>query len=345
MKKILLSLAFLLLFTNLSAEEADTETPAETPAPAPAVTTRLPRSRVNVIIDMEAIFVRQEFLLTFIVEFGEPEEVHIIPPILHDALTIEKIVITPREIEQRPGTRPRPRGAEPEYQTIVEITMISTQIGQMTLEPFLIETPDGIITTNSMILHVRPSERAQVQPTLRFIWEGAPRQAAVGDRVTITLRYRTLPAEGDGIQTPPPSFFMPTVPRGVLLSNAQISAQERQNGVVLKVTLIPLEAGTFSLPARVLTQGNIRFEIPALNVQLTPDSQKIDSTGELEDTSDTEETSQSQQTFVTPVFTPEEAKSEKSFTLSLPIIIIIIILALLLLGLLFFLITRRLSKQ
>jgi hypothetical protein len=273
MKKFLITVILIpLLFSQIFAEETSTEenTAAATPAPPPVVTAPLTRSRVSAIIDMEAVVVRQPFSLTFIIDYGEPENVDVIPPILHEALSIERILITPREVEQRPGTRPRPPGAEPEFQTIIEFTLISTISGQITLDPFTIITPNGVVTTNSMILSIRTADRAVVRPTQRFIWDGAPRQVTTGERITFSLRYRTMPADGSELQPPSPAFFMPQVPRGVILSQASISRQERESGIVLKLTLIPLESGTFNLPARNLLHDNVRYEIPSLSIQILP---------------------------------------------------------------------------
>jgi len=49
----------------------------------------------------------------------------------------------------------------------------------------------------------------------------------------------------------------------------QITAEERESGIALKFTFIPLKPGDFRLPGRSVQYENIRFEIPALNVRIT----------------------------------------------------------------------------
>ena len=229
--------------------------------------TIITRSRVNVIIDIESIFVNKPFLITFIIDYPEPEEITVIPPLLPETLFVDKILIMPREVEQRPGTRPRPRGAEPEIQTIVEFTFISRTTGLIPLAGFSIISPENSIETAPIILNVRTEDRGQIIPTYRLTWTGAPRQTTAGERVTLTLGFQNISAAAD-LKPPPPSFFMPVVPRGVILSQSRLLQQEIENGIVLKLTLIPLEAGNFSLPARTIQHENVRFSIPSLQIQV-----------------------------------------------------------------------------
>jgi hypothetical protein len=57
-----------------------------------------------------------------------------------------------------------------------------------------------------------------------------------------------------------------------------LSAQERKNGIAAKMTVIPLEAGDIRFDARFLQYENINFNIPALQINVTPqNASKINS--------------------------------------------------------------------
>jgi len=104
--------------------------------------------------------------------------------------------------------------------------------------------------------------------TPRLYWEGASRariaqQVKTGERITLVLR-----AAGWKDQSPPSSFFMPEVPRDVILAAAPVSAEERFNGILIKFTLIAIKEGEFILPARTLQHENIIFNIPELKIKI-----------------------------------------------------------------------------
>jgi len=98
--------------------------------------------------------------------------------------------------------------------------------------------------------------------THTLYWERSALFIQPGERLTLTLRCNNWNAS-----QPQPAFFLPEVPRGVILSSVPLSAGDRENGIILKLMLIPLTAEEFILPARVLQFNNIRFEIPSLVIR------------------------------------------------------------------------------
>ena len=111
-------------------------------------------------------------------------------------------------------------------------------------------------------------EQEQKFITPRLYWEGASRartaqQIKTGERVTLVLR-----AAGWSSPAPTSAFFMPEVPRDVILASAPVSADERFNGILIKLTLIPLKEGVFNLPARTLQHEKTLFEIPNLTIRI-----------------------------------------------------------------------------
>jgi len=200
------------------------------------------------------------FTMTFIVDYPNPDNVSVITPQLPAAISLDRIVIYPQTHNDGRAF------------TIVEYRMIiSAALNQsfrhVTFESFMIHTPAGITETGSFILNINIPGTEQRVITQQLIWENVPNQITTGERITLILRTQTG-TENSRTNLPQPSFFMPQVPPGVILSPSNISASERTAGLVLKLTLIPLSPGSFNLPARSLLHENTRYEIPALNIRI-----------------------------------------------------------------------------
>jgi len=193
--------------------------------------------------------------ISLIIDYPVPEEVTVIAPPFANSLTLDRIVKTPRVT----GTQ---------VLTVVEYRFIPTRSGRVVLESFTVVCPLGVKETGSFVLNIRTEGDEPIILTPRLVWEGAPRQIAVGDRITLVLR-----ASGWNSRRPPPEFFMPPVPQGVILALLPLSEQERAGGIAVKLTLIPLNSGDFRLTARTLrhesADENVVFSIPALNIQIT----------------------------------------------------------------------------
>ncbi|MCL2801775.1 MAG: hypothetical protein FWD28_08470 [Treponema sp.] len=106
--------------------------------------------------------------------------------------------------------------------------------------------------------------------TLSTFWQsslqpGAP--VSIGQRIILTLNSSW------NNQQPPASFFMPEVPQGLILSMQPITEEDRENGILIKLLLIPLSAGEIILPSRTLThrgtvQSNTLFAVPAFSLRV-----------------------------------------------------------------------------
>ncbi|MCL2210386.1 MAG: hypothetical protein FWB95_00505 [Treponema sp.] len=108
------------------------------------------------------------------------------------------------------------------------------------------------------VLHAPPEKRIV---THALVWEASP-EMTLKNRQILTLRANT-PID----RLPPPSFFMPKIPQNAILAPAPVTTREKSLGVVLKLTFIPLCAGSFILPEYTLSQDeNTRFQIPALQI-------------------------------------------------------------------------------
>jgi len=191
--------------------------------------------------------------LTLFVKHSVPDEVTVVTPQFAPSLSLDRIVKTPGVVEAQ-------------VQTVIEYRFIPNSAGRFLLEPFTVITPNGSVETDPLVLEIRRSG-AELRPSPLFppiVWEGLPRQMAAGERAILSLRIygwsSLLPQE----------LFMPEVPPGVILTLSPLSAEERANGLAVRFSLIPLEAGDIHFPARTLQYENAVFEIPALNIHVTP---------------------------------------------------------------------------
>ena len=187
---------------------------------------------------------------TLLVEHGEPDEVTVIAPPFTGALSFDRLVKNPRTSDAK-------------VQTAIEYRFIPNRPGLFMLESFTVITPEGRRGTVPLVLDIRRSGAESRPITPRVNWEGAPRQMAAGERAALVLRV-----SGWENVRPPQEFFMPEVPPGAILASEPLTAQERESGLAIKLTLIPLE-GDFRLPPRVLYHENAVFEIPALNIRVS----------------------------------------------------------------------------
>ena len=214
--------------------------------------------KVTVTINPYDLTIGNPFTLSLLVDYPVPEDISVVMPPFAGSFILDRYVRSPRISTS--GVR----------QTLFEFRLIPNETGIIEIESISVITPNGIIQTEPVIFNIRGGQEGRVS-SLRFVWE-APPQISAGDRVTLFLRVN---ASGPANSLPHPSFFMPEVPRNVILSNSSISEQDKERGVVLKLTLIPLSAGNFFLPARTLQQENAqqrqqtRFEIPSLNIRIT----------------------------------------------------------------------------
>ena len=267
MKQFCITLSlFLLIFHTAFSQETENADEPEKPK-------RLSGSKIRVIIAQDTLTVGSPFTLTILVDYPEPEDVSVIAPPFPETISMEKYLRAPRVTGN-----PTPAEIEKAKQqgqnlihTSVEFTLIPRAAGRIELSSFSVITPEGAAETGAIILNTQYQERGQVIQSVRLSWEGAPAQITAGDRVTFVLRTNP-PAPVSALSLTgslPHSFFMPEVPRGVILSQVRISQEEKESGVALKLTLIPLSEGNFNLPSRNLQYDNIRFAVPALNIRIT----------------------------------------------------------------------------
>ena len=230
-------IVLLIIAAAASAEES----------PMVSVTINPGRPTATLAVDTD-----RQFTMTFIIDYPTPDDVLIIEPSFPVSLSIDRIAKFTRIYNAQ-------------VRTVIEYSFVANNFGLISLGLFTVHTPAGTTEAGPFFFQISAPEPQQRIMTARLSWEGIPNQIAAGDRVTFTLRA----SEWSSPQ-PPPAFFLPEAPQGVILSLQPVTAAERQSGIVMRLLLIPLAPGDFRLPARVLQFENTRFEIPALNIRVTP---------------------------------------------------------------------------
>jgi len=235
-KNILALLIIIFIFSGIGAQED---------GPAVSVTINPARPAAPPVVDTD-----NHFTFTLVINHPFLEEVTVTEPIFPLSITLNQLIKHPRS---------SPEGV----QTVVEYRFTSADSGRVTLNAFIVETPEGITEAGPFHLNIRNPNPVQTIITPRLFWDSPPNQVTAGERITLTLRA----ADWNSPQ-PPPAFFMPEVPQGVILSAQRLSAEGREGGIVLQLTLIPLAPGDFSLPARTLEHENTRFNMPAMRIRV-----------------------------------------------------------------------------
>jgi len=200
-----------------------------------------------------------------------PDEVTVITPAFAPSLFLDRIVKITGIVNAQ-------------IQTIIEYRFVPEAPGRFFIEPFTIITPHGRTSTERYILDVRSLNNESGTLTPRIAWQNAPRQMAAGERTEITLRIT-----GWDSRRLTPDFFKPEIPRGAIFIPSQLSAGERDSGIVLKFTLIPLETGDLIFPPRTLQYENAVFQIPVLNIRVTSPTGSVFSAKPAELTQESEQ--------------------------------------------------------
>jgi len=209
---------------------------------------------VSVTVNPDVLLPGVPFNLTFLINHSDPDEVIITSPSFPREFILDRMIKHPHSAGLQ----------NTEIYTLAEYRIVTYSSGTFMLNSFQIQTPSGITETGAFNIIIRSPAPVQRYTTQSLRWEIRSLDAiAAGDRITLTLR-----ANNYNSQQPASSFFMPQVPQGVILSSQSVSQAERHEGIIMKLLFIPLSAGSFSLPARVLEYDTIRFEIPALHLNI-----------------------------------------------------------------------------
>lgn len=235
---------------------------------------------VEVITYPESPAVNSTWTLSLIVDYPFPDDVSVIEPQFNTKFFLERIIKYSKTL----GTK---------VQTVFEYSFTLSVSGIFRIEPFTVIYPGGITKTIPFNLNIRPVNEKREFPVLRLFWEMNTEQnlflpaadsykMTAGEHALLILRVNNLNSHSEP-DYPPQEFFMPSVPQGAILALLPLSTEERNEGIMLKLKLIPLK-GDFRLSAKTLQHENLIFEIPPLFIRVNESAEKAGVTEHIADT-------------------------------------------------------------
>ena len=244
--------------------------------------------------------------LTLLVAHGEPNEVEVLAPHFSDEIFLVQLTKGPRlrnsstgqtytsYPQQLPGEAPW-EPATFERWTAIEYRFTLSRPGVVSFNAFTVITPRWQAITDPFSLRVqRPTDTAETRH-YQVAWEQLPRGLQTGESAIFGLRVSRWNTTA---VLPEAHLFMPPVPQGCILESLPVSAEERYQGLALRLRVIALEAVPFVLERRLVSHNGSVFEIPALRIPVSP-AERV--TPNISDRPD--ETAQAEST---PLFPPLE---------------------------------------
>ncbi|MDR0723345.1 MAG: hypothetical protein LBF75_11260 [Treponema sp.] len=201
--------------------------------------------------------VHTSWIVALLVDYPVPGELTVQHPPLPDTLILESIRTRPHQARQNPESG--------KVQTMVEFWFIPQQAGPLTLGAFEVRTPDMHYLTESSSWYIQGETKRGYQPVCS--WLRPPQSLRIGERAQVALR---LSDWDPGKPWPGTELFLKELPEGVLLEAEPLSPQDRQQGLVLRLKIIPLEGTEFTLQSRRIPYEELSIEIPELRIPLFP---------------------------------------------------------------------------
>ncbi|MDR2393572.1 MAG: hypothetical protein LBD93_05405 [Treponema sp.] len=197
------------------------------------------------------------WIVVLLVDHPVPEEVRVQHPPLPETLTLESIRTRPHLV--------RPSLESGEVQTMVEFWFIPQRAGALTLGPFEVRTPDAHRFTGSSAWYIYGETKREYQPVCS--WVKPPTSLRMGAGETLILKLNDWdprkPWPGTGV-------FLKELPEGALLEAEPLTAQDQEQGVVLRLGVIPLEGTEFTLKPWCIRYEGLNIEIPEIRIPIIP---------------------------------------------------------------------------
>jgi hypothetical protein len=201
--------------------------------------------------------VNTSWIVGLLVDYPVSRAITVHPPPLPGTLTLESI-----------RTRPHRTGPDPESgkaQTMVEFWFMPHRVGTLTLGSFEVITPDKRRVTEPRSWYIQGEEKREYRPVCS--WVNPPKSLRTGERGIAVLRLMDWDPKKPW---PDAALFLKGLPEGALLEAEPLSPHDKEQGIVLRLGIIPLKGPEFTLkPARVVHEG-FSLEIPEFRVQITP---------------------------------------------------------------------------
>jgi len=214
---------------------------------------------------LETPAVGSTWVLTVLTDHNNPNQVSVLEPPFAEGLFLEQVLQGPRLVNLASWLGGAAHAAPYERWTATEYRFVLNSPGVFTFEPFTVVTPQGQARTGPFTLVVQDPQIATGGRRYATAWAGIPESLGTGEHAIFTLNL----GDGGDQARPRAGLFMPTVPPGHILESLPVSQAQAAQGTVLRLRLIPLEAGAFVLGQRQFSYGNAVFEIPALHIPVS----------------------------------------------------------------------------
>jgi hypothetical protein len=194
--------------------------------------------------------------VTILVDHPVPDEVTVIPPELPASLSFA---------QSRKETRfVRTTADQGRRWTLAEFLFVPHRTGDIVLGPFAVLVGDSRILTPAARATVTTREGARVEYHPRLVWDAPPSLIRIGEAAELTLRV----LGGDPLRPLRRLPLRVTAPEDALLEELPLTGEELDQGLALRLRVIPLEGnrislGPFSLPFETLT-----LESPVISIAL-----------------------------------------------------------------------------
>ncbi|MCL2608669.1 MAG: hypothetical protein FWD94_02020 [Treponema sp.] len=192
--------------------------------------------------------VGEAWVLTLLTRHADPNGVSVEPPGFAAGLEPELV---------RQGPRLMPDGG---LWTFTEYRFLPDRPGSFAFGPFAVTVSGSRSLTEPFTLEVSGTEPDL--PGFSLAWVRLPSALTVGESAVLAL---SLPSDPGTAALPSPDILMPPVPPGSILES-----MPPEPGLAMKLRVLPLEAGEFTLEARTVIHAGYSFRVPGLRLPVLP---------------------------------------------------------------------------
>ncbi|WP_304225373.1 hypothetical protein [Gracilinema caldarium] len=195
--------------------------------------------------DGSELLVGKPWNLLVLLQYPSPEEIHLSLPPLPEGLLLDRI---------RTGIRT----VEGEIWTEIECTFIPQKRGDITLGPLEVTVPGKQGRTSPQALSVRDASGSAESPIVpRLFWTAPDKEYRVGDPIPLELHI-----DAPALSQKSPWFagnLVVDLVQDALTETVPVTESDRAQGILYRVRLIPLKAGTIIFPAARISVGTSVF--------------------------------------------------------------------------------------
>jgi hypothetical protein len=187
--------------------------------------------------------------LILLVDHPRPQELEVRPPPFPPGLILE-------------ARRREPRLVGDERWTALEYRFTLQGSGRLDLGPFEITGPRSAARSAPLSLDI-PAPAKTGERRFQLVWEYIPSRLAAGEAVEFSLG---IPGWDTRRPMPAAALLLPPTPPGCILEALELRPGDAEAGRVLRLRLISLSGGRFTLPRRTVRVGDLLLDIPALEI-------------------------------------------------------------------------------